>query len=168
MINAGLLHHAAGHDLSDCIALPRDPFLVNAQNVLQIAHKGHEIRSLLGGVQRESSVVLGQMDLAKPAIGRFDRLDHRGVRQRRRVTGINRHEHQRFGSQHILDRLPANATPSRAAQHQTPHLRLPSGHQGGSRQGHKQHEATLPRPRQAQRGRHLRPSLRINLSSFSF
>ena len=51
--------------ISDRIVSPRDPLLVDAHNVLQIAHKGHESRSLIGCVHCETSVVLGQIDLGK-------------------------------------------------------------------------------------------------------
>ena len=60
--------------ISDRIVSPRDPFLVDAKDVIQIAYKWHESRSRLGCFHRETSVVLGEIDLGKPAIGRLDHL----------------------------------------------------------------------------------------------
>jgi putative transposase len=97
---------------------------------------------------------------------RLGRGDRGGGRQRRRTARGARHGHRPLGGRDLLDRVPSQAAPARAARRQARHLRRPRGHQGRRRQADERDLAALPGSYDAQRPRPCGKSSRRVVSAF--
>src|SRR3954449_7286498 len=85
----GDLQHATL--VADRVVLPHYARLLDAQDVVERAHERHEGRSLLGGRDRETGVVLRDVDGGEPPVGRLDRREPL-LAQERRQPALERAE----------------------------------------------------------------------------
>src|SRR5215210_6220074 len=80
----GDLQHATL--VADRVVLPHHALRLDAQDVLERPHEGHKGRARLGGRDRETGVVLRDVDGSEPVVGRLDRGDPLLAYERRQAA----------------------------------------------------------------------------------
>ena len=107
---SGWAEFAGAPLVADGVVQRGDALLLDAQDVVELAHKGNEGRPFLRGGHGETGVVSLEIDLRQPAIGRLHRRDPVRPEQRRQAL-LNVSERRSIRPRTAACNTPAATTP---------------------------------------------------------